>query len=107
MSFDLDFDLDFEPSRKQPPTWPGPVALLGLGLIIVLVITCSSCSSQFYYPDGALKASIMGDLTYSKSAKGDETFSLKHSPVIRAGGIAATQGIAAAGSAASAALLAR
>lgn len=91
----MNLALDFEPSRKQPPNWPGPVALLGLGLIIALIIFCTSCSSRFYYPNGQIKASIQGDLTYTRSADGDEKLEINHSSVIREG----NKGIVAAGSA--------
>ncbi len=73
-----------------------------LATICLLAIT--SCST-FYNPDGKIRARIMGDYTYQRTKDGAETITLKHSPVIRAGGIATAQVIGAAGTAASAALL--
>jgi hypothetical protein len=70
-------------------------------------MSITSCQSTFYYPDGKPQATIRGDYTYSRTAAGAESITLKHSPVIRASGVATTQGIAAAGTAAGAALLAR
>ena len=101
----MNFDHDFEP-MNPPPNWPGPIALIGLAIIVAIIIFCTSCSSTFYGPDGKPTAMIHGDYTYQRSAAGDVSISLKHSPVIRAGGVATSQAIAAAGTVASAAILA-
>ena len=49
----------------------------------------------------------MGDYTYIRTAKGDVSITLKHSPVIRASGVATSQALATAGTAASAVMLAK
>ena len=80
-----------------------------LGWIIawgVIIFLFTGCSSTFYGPTGLPLATIRGDYTYSRTAAGAVTVTLKHSPVIRASGVATSQAVAAAGTAASAAILA-
>ena len=101
----MNYDNDFQP-LNPPPNWPGPIALLGLTLIVVIIIFCTSCGSTFYGPDGKPAARISGDYTYQRSADGKETVTLNHSRVITAGGTAGAKLITAGGTAASAAILA-
>ena len=100
--------MNFDPpTTKAPPNWPGPIALIGLALIVlILVWATSGCASTFYSADGKPLATIRGDYTYQRTASGAVSITLKHSPVIRASGVATSQTIAAAGTAASAAILA-
>jgi len=74
-------------------------------IIIVIAASSMSCGSTFYGPTGQPTAKVYGDYTYSRTASGAVSITLKHSPVIRASGVATTQAIAAAGTAASAAML--
>ena len=79
--------------------------------LIAVVITFAAmsltgCTSTFYGPTGLPLATIRGDYTYQRTAAGAVTITLKHSPVIRASGVATSQAVAAAGTAASAAILA-
>ena len=100
----MNYDNDFQPPNP-PPNWPGPIALLGLTLIVVIIIFCTSCGSTFYGPDDKPAARIRGDYTYQRSAAGDVSISLRHSETIRAQGNAVSKSIGAAGTAASAAML--
>ncbi len=78
-----------------------------LFLPAAIFLSVTSCGSKFYGRDGQLTADIHGDFTYQRTKDGAETITLKHSPVITAAGKAASLGIGAAGTAASAALLAK
>jgi hypothetical protein len=83
------------------------LSAVAVAVLAIVVAACQmSCQSTFY-ENGQVRARITGDYTYTRSASGAETITLKHSPVIRAGGIATSQSLAAAGTAASAAMLAR
>jgi len=73
----------------------------------ICLLALPSCMTTFYGPTGLPTAKVYGDYTYSRTASGTVSITLKHSPVIRASGVATTQAIAAAGTAASAAMLAR
>ena len=75
-------------------------------VLTFLAMSLTGCSSTFYGPTGLPLATIRGDYTYSKTAAGAVLITLKHSPVIRASGVATSQAVAAAGTAASAAILA-
>ena len=72
---------------------------------VVICMLATGCASTFYSPDGLPLATIRGDYTYQRTASGAVSITLKHSPVIRASGVATSQTIAAAGTAASATLL--
>lgn len=82
---------------------PGPIGILLLVIVIVIAACSMSCVSTFH-PDGKPKV-LAGDYTYERTAAGDVKVTIKHSPVIRASGIATTQAIGAAGTAASAVIL--
>ena len=86
----------------------GFIAIIGWVLFWgVLIFFFTSCGSTFYGPTGLPTARIFGDYTYTRSATGSVTITLKHSPVIAATGKAAALGITATGTAASAAILAK
>lgn len=84
----MKLDLDFEPdNRPDPAGWPGPIALLGLAMVVIAIIWSTSCASTtFYGADGKPTARIMGNLTYSKKPDGSLTMSINHSQVIDAQG---------------------
>ncbi len=99
----MTLDLNTEPRvETEPPEWPSAI---GMMILVIVIAACSmSCASTFYGADGKPTARIYGDYTYQRTAAGAVTITLKHSPVIRAGGIATTQVIGAAGTAVTAAL---
>ena len=84
----MKLDLDFEPdNRPDPAGWPGPIALLGLALVVIAIIWSTSCATTtFYGADGKPTARIMGNFNYHRTAAGTVTMSINHSQVIDAQG---------------------
>ena len=82
----MNFDHDFEP-MNPPPNWPGPIALIGLAMVVIAIIWSTSCASTtFYGPDGKPTARISGNFNYHRTAAGTVTMSINHSQVIDAQG---------------------
>ena len=67
-------------------------------LALVSLLAVTGCVSRLY-DHGQLTAEIRGDYEYRKTAAGDESISLRHTPIIQASGTAIAKDLGAVGTA--------
>ena len=76
-------------------------SLIFYAVIAAFIFGITGCVSRLYNA-GQLTAEIRGDYEYRKAADGSVSVSLRHTPVIQAGGTAVAKDIGALGTAATA-----